>query len=101
MVPRVAVGLGGFSLPNGPDDPSVRRDRSARLSPKFEGQHPSPMSLIGDGLRNPSDATVTAALDQSSMEEIVGSSPGEEITFSERRLHLRGGLLELVGDGPS
>ena len=80
MFPRIAMGLRHSSLLNGCNDPSVRRDRSGWLGAKLEGEHASPMSLIGDGLSNSSDAPVAAALDQSSMEQVVSGSQSLKIT---------------------
>jgi hypothetical protein len=101
MVSRYAMSLGNIPLPNGSDNPSVRRNRSGRLRAKLERQHARPVSLIGDGLSDPSDAAVAAALDQSSMELVVSGSPGEEIIFSESRLHPCGSVFKLIRDEPS
>lgn len=101
MFSREAMSLGNFSVPNGSDNPSVRRNRPSRLRAKLKRQHASPVRLIGDGLSDPSNAAVATALDQSSMELVVSGGPGEEVIFPESRLHARGSVFKLIRDEPS
>jgi hypothetical protein len=55
------------------------------------------VSLVGDGLSDPAEATVTATLDKDAMELVIGNGPGMEIVAPKSLFHAHVCLLEFVG----